>query len=142
MQGGKEGVEGSRGGLAQMGLEFGEGHLDRVQVRGVVRQEEHPRATRPDGGFGLCALMDAEVVKDDDIAGFERGRQSGLDIDVGGGAVHGAVDHPGRCQALVAQAGDQGLRTHFPKGALALRRCPRERGRAGGSSWCRCSSHQ
>lgn len=80
-------IEGSCGGLAQMGLEFREGHLDGVQVLGVLGQEEHPCASRSDGGFGPGALVDAEVVKDDDIAGLERWRQLGLDIDVEGGAI-------------------------------------------------------
>lgn len=110
VQGVKERVEYSRGGLAQMGLKFREGHLDRVQVREVLGQEEHPCASRPDSGFGPCALVDAEVVKDDDVAGRQRRRQLDLDIVVEGGAVHGVVDHPRRGQPLVAQARDQGLR--------------------------------
>lgn len=103
-----------------MGLEFGEGHLDRVQVWGVLGQEEHPRATRPDSGFGLCALVDGEIVEDDDIAWLERRRQLGLDIDIEGGAVHGAVDHSGRGQALVSQARDQGLRAPLSKRRAGL----------------------
>ena len=35
-----KGVEGSGRGLAQVGFELGEGHLDRVQVGGVLRQEQ------------------------------------------------------------------------------------------------------
>ena len=48
-RGGAEGVGGARCGLAQPVLDLGEEHLDRVQVRGVLRQEERARAGCPDG---------------------------------------------------------------------------------------------
>jgi hypothetical protein len=51
-----------------------------------------------------------EVVEDDDVALPELGRELGLDPDVEGGAVHRAVEQPGRDQAVVAQSGDEGLR--------------------------------
>jgi hypothetical protein len=66
-------------------------------------------APRARTGFGPGALVNTEVVKDDDVAGRERRRQLDLDVDVEGGAVHGAVDHLQHGQALVAQARDQGF---------------------------------
>ena len=54
--------------------------------------------------------MAGEVVEDNDITRLERRRQLGLDIDLEGLPVHGAVDDPRRGQAVAAQGGDEGLR--------------------------------
>lgn len=68
-------VEGSGADAAQELLEFGEGHLDRFQVRGVGRQIEEPAASVPEGLCGAGVPVGAEIVQNDDAAGFE-GRAS------------------------------------------------------------------
>ncbi len=53
---------------AQVGLEFGEGHFDRIEIGTVGRQEEEPGATLPEDGLGLGALVAGQVVEDDHVA--------------------------------------------------------------------------
>src|SRR5690606_34476030 len=56
------------------------------------------------------ALVNGEVVEDDDVA-LRQGRcELGFDPDVESRAVDGLPDHPGRGQAMTAQSGDEGLR--------------------------------
>ncbi len=99
-----------------MGLELGEGHLDRVEVGGVGRQEQEPGAALAEDFGGPGAAVHREVVEDDDVALAELRRELGLDPDVEGGAVHRAVEQPRGDQPVVAQAGDEGL------GALVAQR--------------------
>ncbi len=104
-------IEGSGGGGAQMGLEFGERHLDRVEVGTVGRQEQEPGSFLLEAFGGPCAFVDGEVVEDDDVALREGRRELGLDPGVEGWPVDCLFDHPGRGQAVTAQAGDEGLRS-------------------------------
>ena len=65
-----------------MRVEFGEGHLDRVQVGAIGGQEQEPGAD-PLQTLGCPgALVDGEVVENDDVAALERGRELGFDINV------------------------------------------------------------
>ena len=102
-------AEGAGADAAQMGLELGEGHLDRVEIGGVRRQEQEPGALLAQDRGRLRAPVDGEVVEDDHVALAQGGGELGLDPGVEGGAVDRAVEHPGRHQAVVAQAGDEGL---------------------------------
>ena len=108
--GAPEGVEGAGADTAQMGLELGEGHLDRVEVGRVGRQEQEPGAYGAEDLGGPGAAVHREVIEDDDVALAELRRELGFDPDVEGGAVHRPVEQPGRHQPIVAQAGDEGLR--------------------------------
>ena len=81
------------------------GHLDRVQVGGVLRQEQHPCASGAHGGFGFGTFVDGQAVEDDDISGPKRWGELGLDVDVEGVAIHRAGDHPWRAEAAVTQPG-------------------------------------
>ena len=83
-----------------MGLEFGKGHLDGVEIGAIGRQEEEPRAPFLENGLGLLALVAGEVVEDDDITGLERWRQLGLHIGLEGLPVHRPVDDPWRRQSI------------------------------------------
>ena len=46
----------------------GEGHLDRVEVGTVGRQEQEQGALVLQHLGGFCALVDGEIVEDDDVA--------------------------------------------------------------------------
>ena len=59
----------ARGGFAQQVLELGEDLLDRVQIGRVFRQEEELGAGGADGVAHRLALVAAEIVHDDDVAG-------------------------------------------------------------------------
>lgn len=65
---------------------------------------------------GFSALMDGEVVEDDDIAPAERGSELRFDPQVEGSAVQGFVDDPWRGERVAAQAGDEGLRVPVAEG--------------------------
>src|SRR6516165_12736569 len=87
---GTNGFEGSRGRLSQELLELGEDLLDWVQVRRIFGQKQELGAGRADERpYGL-ALVAAEIVHDDDVAGAKRGYQDPLDI----GSKALAVDRP------------------------------------------------
>lgn len=79
-----------------MGLEFGEGHFYRVEIRTIGRCEEEPCAPRLEDGLCLFAFVTGEIVEDNDIAWLEGRGELGFDIGFEGRAVHGAVDDPWR----------------------------------------------
>jgi hypothetical protein len=56
-----EGIDGPDGFCTQMGFEVCEGHLDRIKVRTVRRQEKNPGASGPDGLLGGLALWAAKL---------------------------------------------------------------------------------
>ena len=123
-------------------LELGEGHLDRVEVGRVGRQEQEPGALLRAGWPSALGLLWTARLSRMTTSPFLQVRgELGLDPGVEGGAVDRPLEDPRRDQAVVSQTGDEGL------GALraAKRRmvahplaAPR-RGRAPGScwSWCR-----
>lgn len=116
----EKGFEGSSGGFAQMGFEFGEGHLDRVQVGRVLRQEQHPCAALAYCRFGFGAFVNREIIEDDDIAGRKRWGQLRFDVGVEGLAVHCARNHPRGSQRVMAQPRNEGLGPPFAKRSIGL----------------------
>ncbi len=97
-------------GFAQQGLEFGEHHLDRIEIGAVRRQEEQMGAGIADGVACRLALVAAKIVEDDDIAGIEGWCQALLDPGGEGNSVDRAIEHEGRDDAVVAQSGEEGQR--------------------------------
>ena len=120
-----DGVLGSGGGLAQPVLELGEEHLDRVQVGGVLGQEEEPRAGGADGLADRGALVRAEIVHDDDVAGPERRHQDLLDVEPEALAVDRAVEEPGASTRSQRSAARKVMVFQWPCGTAAFSRCPR-----------------
>lgn len=92
-----------------MRLEFGESHLDRIEIRTVGREEEEPGSALFDDLMRFLALVARQVVEDHDVAGIECRRELGLDIDLEDLSRHRPVDDPGGGQAVAAQAGNEGL---------------------------------
>lgn len=103
-----------------MGFELGEGHFDRIEVGAVGREKQEPRAALLEDCSGLLALVTGEIVEDDHIAWSERRSELGLDIGFEDAPVHRAIDHPGRSQPVVAQCGDEGLRSPMAERGLHL----------------------
>ena len=99
-----------------MDLELCAGQLDRMQVRAVGRQEEEPCALVCEALGGVGALMDGEIVEDDDIALRQHRCELGLDVEVEGGAIHGLVDDPWCSQSVAMQAGYEALGSPVPEG--------------------------
>ena len=110
---------GSGGGLAQQSLEFGECHLDRIEIRRIGRQVEKDRAPGLDRGADALDLVGGQVVDHDDVALRQARSQHFLNIDQEGFAVHRSIQHPRRDQAVAAQSGRKGGGLPMPEGRLA-----------------------
>ena len=76
-------LEGSRGGLPDERLQFGEDLLDRIEVGRVFGQEQQMRADGPDGPLHSLAFMRSEIVEHDHVVALESGREELLDIGAG-----------------------------------------------------------
>lgn len=64
-----------------MGLEFGEGLLDGIEVRAIRREIAHGRATcRFDGGLDARAFVPAEIVHDDNLGWQQIGYLHAIDV--------------------------------------------------------------
>ena len=109
---------GSRCGFAQQRLEFGEDHLDGVEVRRVGRQEEEPRTSFADRGADSMALVAAQIIDDHDVAGLQRGHQRLFDIGQELDRVNRSVEQHGRVDAVITQRRQEGERAPFAEGSL------------------------
>lgn len=111
-----EGVEASGGDASEMGLEFGEGHLDRVEIGTIGRQEEEPGASVGEALGGAVAFVDGEIVEDDDVA-LRQGRcELGLDVEIECDAM--------RSMALSTSHGALSPWQRRPAMKLWVRQCP------------------
>ena len=98
-----ERIEGACGGFTQQVLEFGEDLLNGVQVGRVFWQEDQlgaGRADEPTNGFALVA---AQIVHDNNIAGTQRRDEDLFDIDLKALAVDRTVEKPWGVDAVMAQ---------------------------------------
>src|SRR3954463_2627761 len=136
--GGPKALDGAFGGLAQECFQFGEGLLDRVEVRAVRRQVEELCARRLDQGSHPWPLVAGQVVQDHDIAQPQGGHEDLLNIGLERRAVDRPIEHEGRHKAARAQPGHKGgclpapVRDTDPK-ASSPRSPPVAPGHGGGS---------
>lgn len=84
--------------------------VDRVEVGRVGRQEDPLGAGGADRLADGGALMTAQIVHDDHVAGRQRGDEELLDIGGEALAVDRAVAHAGRIDPVMAQRGEAGQR--------------------------------
>ena len=104
----EQGVEGSCGGRAQVGFEFGEGQFDGIEVRAIGWQmKELSSATFHGGGDG-GTFVGRKIVGDDHITRAQRRPQALLEVSQEGRAIHGTVQEPGSRDAVMAQCGNEG----------------------------------
>jgi hypothetical protein len=124
------------GGLAQMSLEFGEGHFDRIEIWAVRRQVTHARSLgrdqRRDGGD----FVGGKVIEDDDIARAQFRAEHLLKISGEDLGVDRAFDQKGRRDAFDPQGGNEGgtlpmTMRHAAHTALASPAPPVEPGQLG-----------
>ena len=92
------------GGLAQVRLQFAEGHLDRIEIGRIGRQIMQCRPGRFDGFPDTGHLVDRQVVHHDNVAALEGRNKALLHISEKQGSVHGALKnercgHPAQTQA-------------------------------------------
>jgi hypothetical protein len=89
-------------------FELGEEHFDRVEIGGVLGQEEELGASGADGLPNGLAFVRAEIVDDDDVARLERGHEDLLDVLEEALAIDGSVDQPRCGDPIVTQSGQEG----------------------------------
>ena len=114
-------LEGPLGRLSHEMFELGEHLLDRVEVWAVGWQEDEPGALPANGGTDGVAPVAAEIVHDDDVAGFKRGGEELFDIALEAFAVDWPVEHAGCIDAVMAQGSKKGHRL-----PVAMRHASRE----------------
>src|SRR5207342_164125 len=100
-----EGVDGPSLSLAQQLFEFGEGHLDRIEIRAVGRQEQEARAGVGDEALRLFVLMARQVVEDHRVTLAQNGDEDLRDIGEETLGVDRPLEHEGRNQSLAGEAG-------------------------------------
>jgi len=110
--------DGALGGFSEQQLELGEDLLDRVEVGRVGRQEQELGSGRADRLADGLALMAAEVVHDDDIAGRERRHEELLDPGGEALAVDRSIEDARRVDPVMTQRCEEGQRAPFAE------RCP------------------
>ena len=93
--------ERSRTDASQVGLEFGEGHLDGIEIRAVSRKEQEPAAALLQGLCRAWTFVGGQVVEDDNSPRIKCRDQLRLDIGIESRAVHCAIDHPWRVQGVL-----------------------------------------
>lgn len=106
-----------------MRFEFGVGHLDRVQIRTVGWQEEHPVTLCLQTGLGFGGFVRRQVVGDHHVTGLQRWGQLGLDIGVESSSIHWAVQHPRSRQFVHAQACDECLGVPVAEWRVSFQPC-------------------
>src|SRR5512139_226810 len=105
----QQGIPGARLRLSQSRLDLRPAQFNRVEVRGIRRQELHPCAS----GFNQLTdglpSMSRQVIQDHNVAAAQSREQLRTDIGFKGNTVHGSFKHP-RCRDfLPAQCGHQGV---------------------------------
>lgn len=105
-----ERLDGSMGFLTQLGLHFGEDHLDRIEVGTVRRQEQQLSAGRFDGAADGRDLMDGKVVHDDDVIQPQHGDEDLLYIGDEQLGIDRTVEHVGCDHAVLTYTADEARR--------------------------------
>src|SRR6267378_1105558 len=90
--------------LAQVRLEFAEGHFDWIEVRRVFGQIVKCCAALLDRVSYAGNSVGGKTVHHDRVVALEGGRQTLCDIGQEGLTPHGAVDHTRRRHCIVAQS--------------------------------------
>jgi hypothetical protein len=103
-------VEGARSRGPQERFQFGEGHLDRIEVGTVGRQKSDLGARGFDGRAHLWLFVDGEIVEHHDIASLECRDQHLLHVGKKAGIVDGPIEHGRRRDAGGSQRGDDRVR--------------------------------
>ena len=102
------------GGAFGEGFQFGEGELDRIEVRAVGWQKPQVRAHSLDGDPDLRLLVSRQVVEHDDIAHAQGGHQDLLDVREKTWIINGPIEHGRGTQAGEAKGGHDGMRLPVP----------------------------
>lgn len=96
-------VEGPRSGGVEERFQFGEGELDRIEVRAVRRQKAEGCPDGLERHADVRVFVDGQIVHDDDIARSERGDQDLLEVGEEGRRVDRPVEDGGRAEAVESE---------------------------------------
>ena len=80
--------------------------------------EEQPRTASAHQFCGTLALVEADIVENDDVAGLKLWSQLCLDPGLETAGIHRRIDDPRCDHAMAAQTGDEGLRMPFAKRSM------------------------
>src|ERR1700758_3523494 len=94
--------------LAQMRLQFAEGHLDGIEVRRVRRQINQCRTHRFDRLSDAGHLVDRQIVHHDNVAALEGRNKILFHISKEQRSIHGAFKDERRGHSALAQGADKG----------------------------------
>jgi hypothetical protein len=97
----------SFGCFSKQRFQLGEHLLDGIEIWTIWRQEEKLGAGRTDGLAHGVALVTAEIVHDDDVAGLERRHQELLDIGFEAFAIDRSIKDARRVDPVVPQGGKE-----------------------------------
>ena len=143
---GLEGFDGSFGSLSQERLQFRKGHLDRVQVGRVARQETQFGALGLDRFPDFRALVRGEIVDQDDVAKRKRRNEHRFDISEETFAIDRAVEDEGGGDAIMAKRGHESRRLPMPMRHFGIKPlaapAPAMRGRHVGLCPCLVDEHE
>ena len=89
------------------GLHLAEGHLDRIQVRGIFGQEAKRRPARFDGLSDTGGLVRWKIVEHHDVVALEGRGETAFDIRQEAPSVHCPVDCTWCRHAILAQSGNE-----------------------------------
>jgi hypothetical protein len=92
---------------AEEGFHLREGFLDRLEVGGVGRQVPELRPTSLDRRSRTVAVVDLEVIGDDDLARVQGGGQAMDDVALEGAVVDGLVEQQAGAEARQRERRDQ-----------------------------------
>ncbi len=95
-------------GFSDERFEFGEHHLDRIEIGAVRRQEEQMGSCLSDGLACLLSFVASEIIKDNDVTGLQSWCQGLLDPGGEGRSIDGAIEHQGSDDPVMAQARQKG----------------------------------
>jgi len=88
--------------LAQMSLEFGEGHLDGVEIRAVRREVVEVRAAGRDRLRHAADLVRGKIVANHQIIGVQLRAEHPFDVNQEECTIHRTIDQPGSANAIMA----------------------------------------
>ena len=103
-------LDGAHLGLPHPVLDLGECLLDGIEIRRVGRQIPEPGVGGADHLAYRSGLVGAEVVHDNNVAGFEDRYELLLDIGAKALAIDRPVEHARRRQPVAAQRAEEGQR--------------------------------
>jgi hypothetical protein len=118
------GFDGSFLCLSHEVFEFGEHLFDRIEIGTVGREEQEPCSGTLDDLPDRVALVTAEVVHDDNVAGVEASEQDLLDIALEALAVDRPVKHAGCRDPIASKGSQERMVFQWPCGTWATSLCP------------------